>query len=29
LAMGRDFAKLKAPLIWHGIPHVAEVLTDV
>jgi hypothetical protein len=27
-AMGRDFAKLKAPLIWYDILHVTEVLTQ-
>ena len=26
-AMGTDFAKLKAPLIWYDLLHVAEVLT--
>jgi hypothetical protein len=27
-AMGTDFAKLKAPLIWYDILHVTEVLTQ-
>ncbi len=27
-AMGTDFAKLKAPLIWYDILHVADVLTQ-
>lgn len=27
-AMGADFAKLKAPLIWYDILHVTEVLTQ-
>ncbi len=27
-AMGSDFAKLKAPLIWYDLLHVAEVLTQ-
>jgi len=27
-AMGTDFAKLKAPLVWYDILHVAEVLTQ-
>ncbi len=27
-AMGSDFAKLKAPLIWYDILHVTEVLTQ-
>ena len=27
-AMGSDFAKLKAPLIWYDILHVADVLTQ-
>lgn len=26
-AMGRDFAKLKAPLIWYDLLHVVDVLT--
>jgi hypothetical protein len=26
--MGKDFAKLKAPLIWYDILHVTEVLTQ-
>ena len=28
-AMGRDFAKLKAPLIWYDILHVTDVLTQI
>jgi len=28
-AMGSDFAKLKAPLIWYDILHVVDVLTQV
>jgi hypothetical protein len=28
-AMGTDFARLKAPLIWHDILHVTEVLTQL
>ncbi len=28
-AMGSGFAKLKAPLIWYDILHVAEVLTQI
>lgn len=27
-AMGADFAKLKAPLVWYDILHVADVLTQ-
>src|SRR5512139_4077291 len=27
-AMGTDFAKLKAPLIWYDILHLTEVLTQ-
>jgi hypothetical protein len=28
-AMGSDFAKLKAPLIWYDILHVTDVLTQI
>lgn len=28
-AMGTDFAKLKAPLIWYDILHVTDVLTQI
>jgi len=27
-AMGTDFAKLKAPMVWYDILHVLEVLTQ-
>ena len=28
-AMGTDFAKLKAPLVWYDILHVTDVLTQI
>jgi len=28
LAMGTDFAKLKAPLVWYDVLHVSDVLTQ-
>ena len=28
-AMGTDFAKLKAPLIWYDILHITDVLTQI